>query len=173
MALIWITGSPGTGKTAVVKALKAQGFEAFDADHDGFRVWRRRDTGEKVGFPGWPVPIGWHEAHYMPIERSRVEALSSKSGLIFLSGSVENENEVWDLFTAVVCLVLGNAALRRRLAARPDAYGKAPDELVSILRQNRTCEATYRDFGAAIIDARQPLKAVVKDVLQVAAQHMF
>ena len=171
MALIWITGVPGAGKTTTSRALRARGFRAYDADLDGCRVWRRRDTGEAVAFPGWPVPTGWHEAHHMPILRSRVETLQGRGGLVFLSGSVDNELDVWDLFTAVVCLVIDDVTLRRRLAARSDQYGKAPDELANILEWNRTCEANYRRFGASIVDANRPLGAVVEDVLRVAAGH--
>ena len=173
MALIWITGTPGVGKTTTSRALRAQGFRAYDADLDGFRVWRRRDTSEEVTFPGWPVPAGWHEAHYMPIVRSRVESLHEKGGLVFLSGSVDNERDVWDLFAAVVCLVVDDVTLRRRLAARPGPYGKAPDELTSILEWNRTCEADYRRFGAAIVDASQPLDVVVEDVIRVAGHALI
>lgn len=171
MALIWITGTPGVGKTATSRALRARGFRAYDADLDGFRVWQWRDTGEAVTFPGWPVPARWHEAHHMPIVRSRVETLHDEGGLVFLSGSVDNEREVWDLFTAVVCLVTDDATLRRRLAARPNPYGKAPDELASILEWNSTCEANYRRFGASIVNASQPLDDCVEAVLRVAAGH--
>ena len=165
MALIWITGTPGVGKTTTSRALQAQGFEAYDADLDGFRVWRQRDTGKEVVFPGWPVPAGWHEAHHMPIVRSRVENLHDRDGLVFLSGSVDNEIDIWDLFTAVVCLVIDDTTLRRRLAARPDSYGKAPDKLANILEWNKASETNYRRFGASIIDASQSLDAVVEDVL--------
>lgn len=171
VALIWITGTPGVGKTTTSRALRARGFEAYDADLDGFRVWRRRDTSKEVTFPGWQAPAGWHEAHHMPIVRSRVETLHDKSGLVFLSGSVDNELDVWDLFTTVICLVIDEATLRRRLVARPDHFGKAPDELVNILEWNRTCEANYRRFGASIVDASRPLDAVVENVLRVAAGH--
>lgn len=107
----------------------------------------------------------------MPIVRPRVETLHDQGERVFLSGSVDNELDVWDLFTAVVCLVIDDATLRRRLAARPDHYGKAPDELANILEWNRTCEANYRRFGASIVDASRPLDAVVEDVLRVAAGH--
>ncbi len=109
----------------------------------------------------------------MPIVRPRVETLHDQDERVFLSGSVDNELDVWDLFTAVVCLVVDDATLRRRLAARPDHYGKAPDELANILEWNRTCEANYRRFGASIVDASRPLNTVVEDVLRVAASHVL
>ena len=108
----------------------------------------------------------------MPIVRSRVETLYNKGGLVFLSGSVDNELGVWDLFTAAICLVTDDATLRRRLAARPSPYGKAPDELANILEWNKTCGANYRRFGAAIVGASRPLDAVVEDILRVAAGHV-
>ena len=91
---------------------------------------------------------------------------------MFLSGSVDNERDVWDLFTAAICLVTDDATLRRRLAARPGPYGKAPDELANILEWNKTCEVNYRRFGAAIVGASRPLDAVVEDILRVAAGHV-
>lgn len=89
----------------------------------------------------------------MPTVRARVETLHDKSRLVFLSGSVDNELNVWGLFTVVVCLVVDEATLRRRLAARPDPFGKAPNELANILEWNTTCEVNYRRFGASVVDA--------------------
>lgn len=171
MPLISVTGISGSGKSAVFAALRIAACEAHDGDIGGFRTWRRRDTNEEVVFAGWPVPLGWHHEQHMPIDRRRVEALlEGPERTIFLGGSVENELDVWDLFDAVVCLVIDDATVRERLASRSDGFGKAPDELARILAWNRTAEANYRRFGATIIDATQPLDDVVADVLRVAEE---
>ena len=170
MPLVWVTGISGAGKSTVARALRDLGHAAYDVDEGGFRTWRRRATGQVVEFPGWPAPPGWHDEHHMPINRDRVEALKTDGHDVFLCGTVDNERDVWDLFDVVACLVVDEATLRRRLASRPDEYGKAPSELAAILEWHRTNEATYRRLGASIIDATQPLEAVVEQVIELGRQ---
>ena len=45
-----------------------------------------------------------------------------------------------------------------------DAFGKTDEELAVILRWNAVLEDLYRGKGAVIIDAGQPLEAVVEAV---------
>jgi hypothetical protein len=85
---------------------------------------------------------------------------------VFLCGSVENEDEVWELFDFVICLVLDESTLRERLATRTtNEFGKARVELDAILGWNRTMESTYREFGAFVVNANQPLNDVVDQIL--------
>jgi len=145
MPLIWVTGTPGAGKSAVCGVLQARGHEAYDADTGGFRYWRRRDTKERVDLPGRPLPPGWHLEHDMPMQRSAVEALARRAtGTVFLCGTVGNELDVWDLFDQIICLVVDEATLRHRLATRDDTYGKDPEIAAPVIEWNRTSEASYR-----------------------------
>ena len=48
MALIFITGVAGSGKSAVSKELVARGFEAYDTYNDGITAWVIKETDEEV-----------------------------------------------------------------------------------------------------------------------------
>ena len=100
--------------------------------------------------------------------RTRVEQLArmARDQVVFLCGSVENEDEVWELIDIVICLVLDESTLRERLATRTtNQFGKTPGELDAILGWNRTIEATYQAFGALVVNANQALTDVVDEIL--------
>ena len=166
---MWITGVSGTGKSTVRVELARRGYQSFDTDEDGIAGWRLRTTGEEVYDPGaGNHPATWLQDHCWTINRARVEqlALMARDQMVFLCGSVENEDEVWELFDIVICLVLDESTLRERLATRTtNKFGKAPAELNAILGWNRTIEASYRELGALVVNADQAPTAVVDQVL--------
>jgi hypothetical protein len=172
--LVWVTGSPGVGKSTVCALLKSRGELAVDADWEGYNHWIDRTTGQIVADPPYPVPAGWLERFAWKISRADVEALSAnvRDKTAFLCGSVENEVDVRDLFDLVVCLVADNETLRDRLETRTtNAFGKHPEELVAALRWNDGVESTYRRLGARIIDGRLPPPEVADAILAVAARN--
>ena len=130
MRLIWLTGMPGAGKSTVRRELVRRGEIAYDADEDGFRRCLDRATGAVVEDPGrGHRPPNWHERHWYPIARDRVEGLrrADENDVVFLAGSVPNELDVWDLFDLVLCLIVENETLRQRLESRTDNdFGKDP-----------------------------------------------
>lgn len=168
--LVWVTGVPGSGKSSACEVLKAHGRIAVDADWEGYNHWVRRDTGERLDDSPSPVPAGWMDDHAWHIDRRCVDALAARAGgrVAFLFGAVENEAEVWDLFDQVVCLVIDDETLRHRLATRTtNTFGKEPGEVAMVLRANRDVEKRYRRFGASILDATQPIEAVVRDLVAI------
>ena len=173
MPLMWVTGSPGVGKSTICALLKSRGELAVDADWEGHNHWVERTSGQIVADPPYPVPAGWLERFAWRISRAEVEALLARAGdkTAFLCGSVENEADVWDLFDLVVCLVADNETLRDRLETRTtNAFGKHPEELAAALGWNDGVESTYRRLGATIIDGRQPLPEVADAILAAAAR---
>jgi hypothetical protein len=171
VGLVWITGVSGTGKSTVRVELARRGYPSYDTDEDGIATWRLRSTGEEVFDPGdGNHPNTWLRDHGWFIDRPRVEPLAvmARGQAVFLCGSVENEDEVRDLFDVVVCLVLDESTLRERLATRTtNKFGRAPIELEAILAWNRTTETTYRELGALVVNADQPLDSVVDTILAV------
>lgn len=169
MPLIWLTGVPGAGKSAVRRELVRRGEIAHDADEEGFRVLLDRATGLPADDPGrGQRPPNWHERHWYPIARGRVEELrrSAEHDVVFLAGSVPNELDVWDLFDLVLCLVVDDETLRHRLESRTDNdFGKDPAVRDAVLGWNATSALDYERLGATLIDATRPLKDVVDDVL--------
>jgi hypothetical protein len=171
--LVWVTGSPGAGKSAVCTVLKSLGQTAFDADWDGYNRWVNRADGNIVAGPPDPVPAGWLARFAWMISRPEVEALAARTHgeTAFLCGSVENDAEVWDLFDLVICLVVDSETLRTRLQTRTtNAFGRQPEQMEAALRWNDGAGSAYRGFGATIIDASQPVADVVVAVLAAASQ---
>ncbi|WP_413755375.1 hypothetical protein [Streptomyces sp. MMBL 11-3] len=175
MALVWVTGNSGAGKSAVCAVLRTRGHVALDADEDGFSRWVDRTRGEVVTDPPSPVPQGWLDRYGWVVVRERVEALAeeSRSGVAFLCGSAENEADVLDLFDVTVCLVIDDDTLRHRLATRTtNTFGRHPEELAAALKWNPLTRAIHEARGATIIDACKPLTEVADDVID-AVQGLF
>ncbi|MFJ9736612.1 AAA family ATPase [Streptomyces sp. NPDC101166] len=168
MTLVWVTGNSGTGKSTVCGMLRERGHVALDADEDGFSRWFDRADGEVVTDPPFPVPGGWLDRYGWAIVRERVQNLvdESRTGVMFLCGSAENEADVLDLFDIVVCLVIDEATLRHRLATRTtNPFGRHPEELAAALEWNPRMRAMYESRGATIIDASKPVTEVVDSVI--------
>jgi shikimate kinase len=170
MGLVYITGISGAGKSEVCKQLKRLGYSAFDADWDGISAWQ--DTnGCLVDTPPRDIwrTHEWQTTHRWCYSRERLEHLAAEAAdtPVFVCGSAANENEVWDLFSQVICLFLDNVdELRRRLSERSkDEFGNAPHELAAILSWNKTNKSSYIRFGAIMVDADQTIEKVVNDVI--------
>ncbi|MFJ3671561.1 AAA family ATPase [Streptomyces sp. NPDC090106] len=167
MALVWVTGNSGTGKSTLCAALRARGYVALDAD-EGFSRWVDRATGEVAVDPPDPVPEGWLDRYGWAIVRERVETLveTSRSQIAFLCGSVENEADVRDLFDHIVCLVIDDNTLRHRLATRTtNTFGQHPEELAAALKWNPQMRSIYESRGATVMDASMPVTAVADSVI--------
>jgi hypothetical protein len=171
VALLWVTGISGSGKSSICEALRDQGHVAIDADWGGYSRWVHRGTGEVILDPPYPVPPGWLDQFAWRIGVERVQSLAAmaSSGVTFLCGYAENEVDVWRYFDYVVCLVIDDETLRHRLAERTtNEFGKHPDQLEAALKTNAVTEDQYRRLGATILDASQPLDVVVREVLGLA-----
>jgi hypothetical protein len=173
MALVWVTGSSGVGKSTVCALLKSRGELAVDADWEGYSHWVDRTSGQTVTDPPYPTPGAWLERFAWRISRADVEALGTRmhDKTAFLCGSAENEIAVWDLFDRMICLVVDNETLRARLATRTtNAFGKHPEELEAALGWNEDVKSTYRRLGATIIDGTPPPPDVADAILAAAAK---
>lgn len=170
MPLIYITGNSGAGKSSIRKELQRRGYEAHDTDNDGITAWINKVTNELVERPESESARTkeWYDQHEWKMSRQKVEefAANAKDKLIFLCGSPSNADDMLDLYDKVVCLVVDKDTLKNRIASRTDHdFGKAPDELESILGWHDAFEGRYRDMGAVMIDATKPVEAVVDEIL--------
>lgn len=170
MPLIYITGNSGAGKSSIRKELLRRGYEAHDTDDDGITTWQHKTTDKVVERPEDENSRtkDWYEQHEWRMSRQRVEefAVRAKNKLIFLCGSPSNADDMLDLYDKVICLVVDEDTLKSRIVGRTDHdFGKAPDELESILGWHESFQNRYKDYGAVMIDATQPIEKVVEDIL--------
>jgi hypothetical protein len=168
MALAWVTGVSGSGKSSVCEVLKVQSRTAIDSDWDGYSRWVDRRTGEPVLNPPYPTPVGWLDHFGWKVRPEAVESLAAElgEGTGYLCGGFENQAEVVHLFDRLVCLFIGEATLRHRLSTRTNNhFGRHPEEMQAAVEQRLEVMDWCRARGAALIDATAPLEEVVNQVL--------
>jgi len=176
MALFYVTGLSGTGKSAVLAELRARGYYARGVDEDGYGDWVSRKAGTPDTFPSDgsdPDLHAWYQEHEWVLSMRRIGVLSRAAARlgepVFLCGAASGDGTVWHLFDRVLALVADVPTVKRRIAARASEFGKAPEELSAIIRWHASFEAAYRGFGAVVIDATKPLSEVVDSILAAAA----
>ncbi len=173
MALFYVTGLPGAGKSAVLAELRARGYHARGVDEDGYADWINLATGKPDRFPEDDPDLDFHawcQAHNWVLSARRIGILSRATARldqpVFLCGVADDDRAVWHLFTKVLALVADAPTLEQRIVTRDNnKFGKAPEELAAVLDSQAGYEASFREFGAVIIDAARPLRDVVDEIL--------
>jgi AAA domain len=173
MPLIYITGLSGTGKSAVVHELQRRGYEAHGMDEHGFAYWVHRRTHKIQQLPQGHSSFdihNWYTEHEWVLDAGKVKQLKEHSDVsnktVFLCGVASGEAKAWKYFDQAFALVVDSDTLRQRIASRTtNDFGKSSAELAEIMRWHGTYKNTYRKFGANIINAAQPLTAVVDEIL--------
>jgi broad-specificity NMP kinase len=176
MALIYVTGISGSGKSSICKELQKRGFTAYDGDDlagfyhhkTGERFTER--IGAKDRTPEWRATYIWKT------QRREIEKLAeeSKGKLVFLCGTTANDaDELWDLFDQVFALMLDESTLRHRIATRTtNDYGQNEAEFADLLQWQKTAREDYEKLGAVLVDATRPLPQVVDGIVGKAQRHL-
>jgi hypothetical protein len=140
-----VEGLSGAGKSSVYEELIRSAYKAISTD----RAWKRRDDSSM-----------WDE------QKALGELERPEPDVLFVCGSSRNRARFLPYFTKVFNLRIDDDTMLRRLHERTNNdYGKQPDELELMLTLNRSGEKLA---GAIDVDATQPLRQVVDDVLRLA-----
>lgn len=158
MTRVLLTGMSGTGKSALVRALRESGYAAVDLDSDQWSHWIDCDGNPTGARPGkdWQ----WRE------DAVRVLLQDEAVDLLFVSGCAANMGRFLPLFDHVVLLSAPPTVLLERVAGRiGNQYGKSPDEVAAILRNREEVEPLLRKIANHEIETSAPLPDVLARLL--------
>jgi dephospho-CoA kinase len=150
MKRILLTGMSGTGKSTVIRELRARGYQAIDMDEPGWSEYG--PDGDWV----------WRE------DRIRARLSLEDGKVLFVSGCASNQGKFYSQFDEIILLSAPAAVIVERLTTRTNnPYGKHPDELAATLHYLETVEPRLRQGAGHEIDTSAPLAQVVATVLQI------
>jgi dephospho-CoA kinase len=150
MAVVFVTGMSGTGKSSALAELARRGHRVVDTDYGG---WTDEAGRERL----------WRE--------DRITALLDEhdSGALFVSGTVQNQGKFYPRFDAVVLLSAPAEVILQRVAARDtNDYGKSDEERNLIAHDLEAVEPLLRAGATNEIDARAPPDEVVAELERIA-----
>jgi dephospho-CoA kinase len=166
MALIYITGSPGSGKSTICSELQNRGFTAYD--EYGFSGWFNKSTGKLVPHIPDNRTADWYQSHVYKFVYDNVRQLADEAqkDRVFLCSQTFYDDEVWDMFDKIIFLTIDPVTLTHRLQTRSGTtYGKNPAELDYILRKYPLLKQSRQQHGAIMVDATRPLTEIVDEIV--------
>jgi dephospho-CoA kinase len=147
---VLLTGMSGTGKSTLIRALRARGYRSIDMDEPGW---------SEYGVDGDWV---WRE--------DRVEELLAVEDgkVLFISGCAENQVKFYPKLDHIILLSAPEDVLVERLMTRTNnAYGKRPEELADVMYYLETVEPLLRRGATHEVDASASFEKVLETVLAV------
>lgn len=157
-----IEGVSGTGKTSVCNELRRRGFAAINGDRE-LAYQGDPETGEPVtGIIGLAV----HGHHLWDVGQVRAIADDDSDPVTFFCGGSRNVSSFADAFDGIFILTVDPHTLERRLDARDadEWAGAGRLEERALVRQLHAAGTGIPD--GVHVDATQPLKMVVNELLQ-------
>jgi broad-specificity NMP kinase len=181
MSLIFITGAPGSGKTAATAEIAGRGFTIYDTDdpnHTGMAGWHNLATGKYVaGFNEVEVTEDLLATHVWGLTSNVLDELQlrSETELIYLCGRLRDAQSVLTASQAVLFLTVSGQTIEDRLKKRAKTpgeveWGREPWQVERSIAVNQQIEEEYRKIGAVMIDANLPLVEVVDCIINATAQ---
>lgn len=174
MALIYITGVAGSGKSTVRQELIRRDFKTVEVD-DRLAQFYNNMTGRAVTRPVHAVDRSpkWRQEHTWKISRVLMERLEKEYSEIdiFVCGTASNEIEVSDLFGMVFALTLELKTLKERIDNRSEnSFGKSSHEWRTIIEWYNRAPKDFAALGAIPIDSTLPTINVVDNILSLYSQ---
>jgi dephospho-CoA kinase len=172
MALYYVTGATGAGKSTVRQELQARGYNTYDVDEGDLAAFYNKKTGEVEDRPSDYAlrTREWYANHEWRLSPEAVEILAqnAQGQVVFLCGISSNNDAMRHYFDRVFCLMLDADTLTSRILTRTDNdFGKAPDELESVLSWHHSFEASNEASGSVMVDASQSVDKIVDHIVKV------
>ena len=150
MAVVFVTGMSGTGKSAALAELARRGHIVVDTDYGEYSE---------------EVPCSDEGGSQHLWREDRIGALldAHSDGVLFISGCVSNQARFYPRFDAIILLSAPANVILDRVAHREsNAFGKHDAERDRILADLAKVEPMLRAGATAEIDTRAPLGDVVE-----------
>ena len=170
MALIYITGPAGSGKSALQKELQLRGYEAYDEDAPEIGSAHNVITNVAVSIP--PADIrdeDWFTNHEWRVRDTAMKKMHAKSVSqnVYFFGNSLKESEIRSFVDKIIYLDLDTATMRKRIANRTDNdYGKNDDEFSRILERQKDAAGFISNFEHQTIDAAESIEQVVAKIIR-------
>jgi dephospho-CoA kinase len=151
VAVIFVTGMSGTGKSTALNRLEQRGYRVVDTDFGGWI--------EDILCPdGTGVEPQWRE--------DRIDALIAEQELsgepLFIAGTVWNQGKFYPRFDEVVLLSAPLEVMLERIATRDtNPFGKTAEQRDRIVADTTQIEPLLRSSATVEIDTHKPLAEVV------------
>ncbi len=158
-----ITGVLGSGKSAIGRLLKDEGYKVIDVDYEpGLAEWVDKKTGEPIR-SSKNNPPEWYETHDWVWNRDKLKQLlnDSSHNSIFICGITSNQTENLDLFDKIFLLKANELVLRDRLANRGD------QNINQVFDWQNSFEDEMIKHGAVVIDANKSLDEVYSQIISI------
>jgi broad-specificity NMP kinase len=159
MKIYLIDGVSGAGKTTVCDELNKRGYKAIEAD-EVLADWIDPLTG---------LPTEDHSSYNWHWDKKKFDSLvqDTREGNLFICGGAMNKPDFLHHFSKIFTLHLDDETLKERLRNRTNNdYGKKPEELAFQLKENQLTEQYSKERGAILIDATQPIKTIVEEIIK-------
>jgi adenylate kinase family enzyme len=163
-----VLGRAGSGKSSVARKLKDRGYNAFDADSiTGLARWEDATTARPVT-PQDITYIDSSKIHWNWQNEKIAHLLKSEMDL-FLCGGADNDLSFVPLFDQAFILDVAPRNQAERLKSpqrrQENSYATHPNMIPIVLTEQLELLKSATELGAIVINANQPIKKVVSDIL--------
>ncbi len=169
MALIYITGAPGSGKTSLQKELQSRGYETHDLDDHSLGGPYNKSTNKLVVIPPTDKRTPeWFDEHEWRIYPEAIKDLKEQAAAkdIFICGVAASDGDILPLFDKIFYLDIDDSTLKERLSSRSDNdYGQNDFEVSEIITRKHGLDSKYAGQDAIHINATQSIDKVADDIL--------
>lgn len=170
MAIFFVTGFPGSGKTSVSAELRKRGFTSYDTDNiPGWAHLFDRHTHKHIERKPRILPPHYYDTEAeWDWDKSKIKHLiKNNNGDAFICAVMSNQAEFYKYFDKIFVLIVDSKTMENRLTTRKIRnFSEQPNELKDVLAKHRMFERELKSHGAIAINATQPLKNVVNQIIR-------
>ena len=151
MALNYITGPTGSGKSTICSELQRMGYTAYDTDNDGFRKIEK---------------IKGRELKVLDLELIKQLKYRHNNEVAYVCGTSPNDLDAVDYFDNIFLLNINKEEQKKRIKNRTNSkYGKEDYQLANALRWRQVQIKKYQKAAAVVIDSTQPIETIINSII--------